>query len=301
VVPMPDKRVLILGANGQLGRSLVQSMPDAVALGRESLDLARPGSVAGFDFAPYGVIVNAAAYTKVDAAETADGRREAWAVNVAGVGALVEAARSHRCTLVHVSSDYVFDGVEEVHREDEPFSPLGVYGQTKAAADALVATLARHYVLRTSWVVGDGNNFVRTMARLADQGVRPAVVDDQYGRLTFTTDLARAVSHLLDVSAPYGTYNVTSGGPTMTWASIAREVFAARGADPAAVSGTTTAAYAAGKDLAPRPRHSTLDLEKITATGFQPADGPEALRNYLSMLDRSVVPQPAGGSGRTPR
>jgi dTDP-4-dehydrorhamnose reductase/dTDP-4-dehydrorhamnose 3,5-epimerase len=301
VVPMPDKRVLIVGATGQLGRSLVHRMPDALALGRETLDLSRPEAVAGFDFGPYGVIVNAAAYTKVDAAETAEGRRKAWAVNVVGVRALVEAARSHRCTLVHVSSDYVFDGAAEAHPEDEPFSPLGVYGQTKAAADALVATLPRHYILRTSWVVGDGDNFVRTMAGLADRGVRPAVVEDQYGRLTFTRDLARAVSHLLDVSAPYGTYNVTSGGPTMTWASIAREVFVARGADPAAVSGTTTAAYAAGKVVAPRPRHSTLDLKKITATGFQPADGPEALRHYLSVLDRPRASRSAGGSGRTPR
>ena len=284
VVPMPDRRALIIGANGQLGRSLVHSMPDAVAVGREAIDLASPASVARFDFAPYGVILNAAAYTKVDAAETPEGRREAWAVNVTGVGALVQAARARRCTLVHISSDYVFDGTVEVHPEEEPFSPLGVYGQTKAAADALVASLAQHYILRTSWVVGDGHNFVRTMAGLAERGVRPAVVDDQFGRLTFTADLAQAIRHLLDVAAPYGTYNVSSAGPAMTWAAIAREVYAARGADPAAVSETSTGAYAAGKQLAPRPRHSTLDLEKITATGFRPVDGLEALRHYLSAL-----------------
>jgi dTDP-4-dehydrorhamnose reductase len=284
VVPMADRRVLIVGANGQLGQSLVQAMPDAVALGRDALDLSSPESVAHFDFAPYGVILNAAAYTKVDDAETPEGRRAAWAVNVGGVQALVEAARPHRCTVVHISSDYVFDGVREVHPEDEPFCPLGVYGQTKAAADALVATLPNHYILRTSWVVGEGHNFVRTMAGLADRGVRPAVVEDQYGRLTFTDDLARATRHLLDVAAPYGTYNVTSAGPTTTWADIAREVYAARGADPGAVSGTTTAAYAAGKNLAPRPRHSTLSLDKITATGFSPGDGLEALQRYLSAL-----------------
>jgi dTDP-4-dehydrorhamnose 3,5-epimerase len=243
------------------------------------------------------VIINAAAYTKVDDAETADGRRTAWAVNVGGVSALVEAARSHRCTLVHISSDYVFDGEEEVHRENEPFSPLGVYGQTKAAADAVVATLARHYILRTSWVVGDGNNFVRTMVGLADRGVRPTVVEDQDGRLTFTTELARALRHLLDVTAPYGTYNVTGAGPTTTWADIARKVFAIRGADPAAVSGTTTDAYAGGKHLAPRPRHSTLSVDKITATGFQPAEALEGLRQYVSRLDQPAG-QPAAGSER---
>jgi dTDP-4-dehydrorhamnose reductase len=284
VVPMPERGMLILGATGQLGRALVEAMPHAVPLGRDALDLAAPESVAGFDFSPFGVILNAAAYTKVDEAETPDGRRAAWAANVGGVAALVEAARSHRCTLVHISSDYVFDGAQELHREDEPFSPLGVYGQTKAAADALVATLPQHYILRTSWVVGDGHNFVRTMAGLADRGVRPAVVEDQYGRLTFTDDLARAVRHLLEVSAAYGTYNLTSTGPTTTWAEIAREVYAARGADPAAVSGTTTEAYAAGKNLAPRPRHSTLGLDRITATGFFPVEGGQALRRYLAAL-----------------
>ena len=96
--------------------------------------------MAEFDFAPYGVVINAAAYTKVDAAETAEGRREAWAVNVDRASApWSRAAREHRCTLVHISSDYVFDGTLSSHPEDEPFSPLGVYGQTKAAGDAVVA------------------------------------------------------------------------------------------------------------------------------------------------------------------
>ena len=299
VMPMPARQTLVVGANGQLGRSLVQALPAAVAVGREALDLTDAVSVAAFDFTPYGVIINAAAFTEVDAAETEAGRRQAWATNVSGVGALVEAARAHRCTLVHVSSDYVFDGVKEVHSEGEPFSPLGVYGQTKAAADALVASLTRHYILRTSWVVGEGHNFVRTMAGLADRGVRPAVVEDQYGRLTFTTELARAVLHLLDISAPYGTYNVTNAGQVMTWADIAREVYAARGADPAEVSGTTAAAYAAGKSLAPRPRHSMLSLKKISATGFQPADALEALRQYLSAVpELRPSPPPAGSSGR---
>ena len=140
---MRPKPVLVVGASGQLGQSLTAAWPEAEGIGRHGLDLSRPESVAAFDLSPYGVVVNAAAYTKVDAAESAQGRREAWAVNVAGVGALVRAAREHRCTLVHISSDYVFDGRNETHDEQEPFSPLGVYGQTKAAGDALVATWDR--------------------------------------------------------------------------------------------------------------------------------------------------------------
>jgi dTDP-4-dehydrorhamnose reductase len=230
-------------------------------------------------------VVNAAAYTAVDAAETPEGRRAAWAVNVAGVAALVRAAREHRCTLVHISSDYVFDGTAREHDEDEPVAPLGVYGQTKAAGDALVATLPQHYLLRTSWVVGDGRNFVSTMAGLADRGVQPRVVDDQEGRLTFTSEIVRALDHLLAGRAPYGTYNVTNAGPVTSWADIARAVFVARGRSADDVVPLPTAEYGAGRDLAPRPRHSALALDKIRATGFEPSPAADLLQAYLATLD----------------
>jgi dTDP-4-dehydrorhamnose reductase/dTDP-4-dehydrorhamnose 3,5-epimerase len=284
VVPMAPKQTLIVGAGGQLGQALTSALPDATALTRDTLDLADPAAVAAFDFSPYAVLLNAAAYTKVDAAETEEGRRTAWASNVGGVQSLVRAAREHRCTLVHISSDYVFDGTVETHDEDEPFSPLGVYGQTKAAGDALVATWPAHYLLRTSWVIGAGANFVQTMAGLADRGVEPGVVHDQFGRLTFTDEIARAIAHLLDVGAPYGTYNLSNAGEVLTWADIARMVFAARGRPRSAVRNVTTAEYAAGKRLAPRPRHSAFRLDKITATGFDPRPATTALQEYLAQL-----------------
>ena len=131
-------------------------------------------------------------------------------------------------------------------------------------------------------MIGDGHNFVRTMAGLAERGVSPSVVDDQHGRLTFTAELARAIRHLLDVGAPFGTYNVSNGGPTQTWADIAAEVFALCGRDPADVTRVSTAAYAAGKGLAPRPAHSTLRLDKITATGFRPEEASPTLQRYLA-------------------
>jgi len=282
VRPFEPKKTLIIGAGGQLGRALIKAIPTAVPINRATLDLAKPESLAAFDFGPYGIVINAAAYTKVDTAETEDGRREAWAVNVSGVGGLVEAAREHRFTLVHFSSDYVFDGAQVVHRETEPFSPLGVYGQTKAAGDALVVSLPAHYLLRTSWVIGDGHNFVRTMASLADRGVNPEVVDDQLGRLTFTAEISRAIVHLLQVEAPYGTYNLSNDGESMTWAGIARAVFEARGRDAASVKNVTTVEYAAGKSLAPRPQHSVLSLDKIISSGFRPADAMSQLQAYLS-------------------
>src|SRR5215217_1071078 len=154
VAPMSPRKQLVLGANGQLGRALVAAFPEADAATREQLDLSDREAVAAFDFSPYGTVINAAAYTKVDAAETESGRRAAWAVNVHATAALTSAAREHRCTLVHISSDYVVDGSIEIHDETEPVSPLGVYGQTKASGDALVSTVPAHFVLRSSWVIG---------------------------------------------------------------------------------------------------------------------------------------------------
>ncbi|HEY5784808.1 MAG TPA: bifunctional dTDP-4-dehydrorhamnose 3,5-epimerase family protein/NAD(P)-dependent oxidoreductase [Microlunatus sp.] len=285
VTPMRPPRRLVLGAGGQLGRALLAAWPDATGLTRAELDLSDGAAVAAFDFSDYGVVVNAAAYTAVDAAETPAGRRDAWATNVTAVGALAHAAREHRMTLIHVSSDYVFDGTVEVHGEDEPFSPLGVYGQTKAAGDAVVATVPRHYLLRTSWVIGEGRNFVATMASLADRGIAPSVVADQFGRLTFTDEIVAAIDHLLAVDAPYGTYNLSNGGPVTTWAEVAKAVYAGRGQDPARVTEVTAEAYGRGKDLAPRPQHSALDLAKITATGFVARPAADRLTTYLRELN----------------
>lgn len=282
VTPMPPRRTVIVGANGQLGRALQAVYPDAVAVDVDELDITDPDAVAAFNWAGVGTIVNAAAYTAVDAAETPQGRALAWAINVTAVRHLVDAARAHGAMLVHVSSDYVFDGEATEHTEEEPFSPLGVYGVTKAAGDAIVATWPRHYLVRTSWVIGDGKNFVRTMASLAERGVKPAVVDDQFGRLTFTADLAAGIAHLVSTGAPFGTYNLTGDGPVRSWLDIARQVFELTGHAASDVSGQSTAEYAAGKVVSPRPRHSALDLTKIKATGFVPRDADDALRAYLA-------------------
>src|SRR4051812_19663787 len=236
VTPMALKRTLVLGANGQLGRALREALPDAEFVDRAAFDLTDPEAFRSRHWHDYGAIVNAAAFTAVDAAETDEGRRAAWAVNVTAVAELARVATENGITLVHVSSDYVFDGTHEVHDEMEPFSPLGVYGQTKAAGDAIVATVPRHHIVRTSWVIGEGNNFVRTMAWLAERGVDPAVVDDQVGRLSFAMDIAAGIGHLLTSAAPYGTYNLSNTGKPVSWAEIAREVFRLTGHDPSRVS-----------------------------------------------------------------
>ncbi|MDO5740149.1 MAG: bifunctional dTDP-4-dehydrorhamnose 3,5-epimerase family protein/NAD(P)-dependent oxidoreductase [Ornithinimicrobium sp.] len=298
VAPMAPAQTLVLGAGGQLGQSLLALLPGARAVGRGELDLADSASIHSFDFSGVGTVINAAADTAVDAAETPEGRRRAWAVNATGVAALSRAAIKHGFTLVHYSSDYVFDGEEygddlsagtpQGYGEDAPLAPLGVYGQSKAAGDLAVSVVPRHYLLRTSWVVGDGQNFVRTMARLADQGVRPTVVADQTGRLTFTADLAAATLHLLDSRAAFGTYHVTSGGDPTTWADLARAVFEHRGRSTDDVTDTSTADYAAqhGALLAPRPAGSVLNLSKVMATGYSPPDQLARLSTYLDGLEQ---------------
>lgn len=284
VEPMPPRRTLVIGAQGQLGRALVAALPGADKLGRADLDLTDTRALETVPWSEYAVVVNAAAYTAVDAAETPEGRSTAWAVNATAPAVLARLAHEHRFILVHYSTDYVFDGTSPEHREDEQLTPIGTYGQSKAAGDLAVSTARAHYLLRTSWVVGDGRNFVRTIRDLADRGVSPAVVDDQIGRLTFTEELARATRHLLHSGAAYGTYNVTNAGPPTSWADVARRVFELSGRDPGDVSGTTTAAYAADRRLAPRPRHSTLDLTKLRAAGHHPEDAWTALERYCTGL-----------------
>ena len=282
VEPMAPRGTLIVGSKGQLGTALQADFPGADLVDLDELDVTDPDQVAAWPWNEYGLVLNAAAYTAVDAAETPDGRRTAWAANAQAPATLARLAAEHRFTLVHYSTDYVFDGTADPHTEDEPLSPLGVYAQSKAAGDVAVATAPRHYVLRTSWVIGEGNNFVRTMQRLAADGVSPSVVDDQVGRLAFTSELSRATRHLLDAEAPYGTYNVSNGGDPMSWADIARAVFELSGRSADDVTPVTTEEYFAGKALAPRPLRSVLDLSKIQATGFEPEDAMAALRRYVS-------------------
>lgn len=287
VTPIPPKKILVLGAGGQLGLALRDEFGDATYVEyatRTDIDITAPELATTRRWRDYGVIINASAYTAVDRAETPDGRRQAWATNVAGVAALAAIATAHGITLVHVSSDYVFDGSKVgAYVEDDRVSPLGVYGQSKAAADAIVSTVPRHYIVRTSWIIGEGRNFVRTMASLAERGIDPKVVDDQVGRLTFAEDLARGIAHLLNVGAQSGTYNLSTCGAPMSWADVAKAVFSATGHDASRVTGTSTVKYFAGaaKPIAPRPANSLLDLTKIASTGFVPEDGLVSLTEYL--------------------
>ena len=299
VVPMAPRRTLVTGCNGQLGRAVRTLAEERGLLGAfdfcdiDTFDMSDPEAYGQYDWDLYGTVINCGAYTAVDRAETPEGRVACWKANATGPALLARTCAEHGITLVHVSSDYVFDGTRELHDEAEPLSPLSVYGQSKAAGDLAVAGCPRHYVVRSSWVIGDGHNFVKTMRALSDRVADPAdaldrvtVVDDQLGRLTFTRDMAAAILHLLDSRAPYGTYDCTGSGAVRSWADIARAVFDAANGNGDAVVPVSTAEYYANAEgpVAPRPHFSALDLSKLESAGFHMPDWQEELEEYLGKL-----------------
>jgi dTDP-4-dehydrorhamnose 3,5-epimerase len=287
---MDDSKIFIVGANGQLGLALQSRYPGARKSDQAALDITNRKSVESFDWSGIEVIINAAAYTNVDGAESQEGRIAAWAVNADAVANLVAVAAQHAMTLVHISSDYVFDGTQSPHTEDEAFSPLSVYGASKAAGDLLVSLTPKFYILRTSWVIGEGKNFVRTMLGLGQKGVSPTVVADQIGRLTFTSELVRAIDHIITAKPDFGTYNVSNDGESASWADITRNIFELAGFTSLSVTNTTTSDYYAGKDgIAPRPLQSTLDLSKLHAVEFKSRDWKEELREYIDKNSSNIA------------
>lgn len=297
VIPMAPKRTLVTGCNGQLGRA-VRALADERGVAKDfdfcdidTFDMSDPAAYGKLDWSIYGTVINCGAYTAVDRAETPEGRRIAWAANATGPALLARTCAEHGITLVHISSDYVFDGTRELHDEGEAMSPLSVYGQSKAAGDIAVAGCPRHYIMRSSWVIGEGKNFAKTMCMLSDKVIageleRVTVVDDQLGRLTFTRDMAAAIFHVLDIRAPYGTYDCTGSGAVKSWADIARACFEAKNGNGDKVVSVSTADYYASVEgpVAPRPHFSALDLSKLEAAGFHMPDWEKGLAEYLATI-----------------
>ena len=303
--PMEPRRTMVTGCNGQLGHAVRAFVEEHNLSGFEfndidTFDFSDSSAYGQFDWSLYGTVINCGAYTAVDRAETTEGRAICWKANASGPALLARMCAEHGITLVHVSSDYVFDGTREEHDEVEGFAPLGAYGQSKAAGDLAVAGSPRHYILRSSWVIGEGHNFVKTMKGLSDRVAagelsQVTVVDDQYGRLTFTDQMAAAIFHLLGYRAndvepsapsPFGTYNLTGSGAVRSWAEIARAVFQAANGNGDAVVPISTSEYFAGAQapVSPRPVHSALCLKKIEAAGFTPRDWEDELAEYVARL-----------------
>lgn len=286
VKPFQPKKTVILGANGQLGKALQIEFPEALALTRSQFDLADTETWNSVDWTDVEIVINAAAYTKVDEAETPEGRKLAWAINATGVGNLAKKCQEHDITLVHFSSDYVFDGTKATpYTEGDLVCPLGVYGQTKAAGDLVVSALSKHYLVRTSWVMGDGHNFIRTMHKLAQSGVTPKVVDDQFGAITYTDDLAAFISKLLANDAAFGVYNFSSSTDILTWYQIAEHIFQVSIESQTSVVPVSTVEYLRQMDenikVSARPSYSVLNLTKSSQYFRASTDWRERINGYL--------------------
>lgn len=257
-------RILLLGRDGQVGRELARSLVSVgqvQALGREHLNLAETGRIAAVvRAASPEVIVNAAAYTTVDRAESE--REKAFAVNATAPGVLAAEAARLGALLVHYSTDYVFDGAKPApYVEDDTPGPLNVYGASKLAGErAIAASGCRHLTLRTSWVYGPhGSNFMLTILRAARERAELRVVDDQVGAPTSSVALARATAQVLRAGAE-GLYHVSAAGKT-SWCGFARAILARAGLRTPVVA-VRSEEYAAA---ARRPRNSLLDNSRLRA------------------------------------
>jgi dTDP-4-dehydrorhamnose reductase len=272
--------VLVTGAGGQLGKALAAQLPAARSVTSVELDITSRTALDSFDWSGVTAIINAAAWTGVDKAEEAGNALSAWDVNASGVANLAWHARRLGIPLVHVSTDYVFDSAEGFLDVDQRIDPQGVYGITKAAGELAARLAPTYYVVRTSWVFGDGPNFVRTMLRLGADRDELTVVDDQFGRPTYTVDLAAALIALLDRDAPSGTYHATGAGDVVSWADFAAAILEGTTCKVRPIS---SAEYAAGKPgIAPRPANSALDLSALESAGITMRDWRAALAEYLA-------------------
>lgn len=286
-------RVLITGARGQVGYELMRLVPsgfEAIGMGSAELDISDAGRVVdAVERVQPQLIINAAAYTAVDKAESEPER--AYAVNRDGVAHLAAAAQKLAIPLLHISTDYVFAGDASVpYREQDTTAPTGVYGASKLAGErALMAGCSRHMILRTSWVFGThGNNFVKTMLRLGHERDELSVVADQHGCPTSATSIARALWALAqqyrDVgSLRWGLYHY-SGIPACSWHEFAQEIFKQAygvGVLPRVpmVRGIATAHY---PTPAKRPAWSVLDCSRLQDVhGIASADWREELQSVL--------------------
>ncbi|WP_435281061.1 dTDP-4-dehydrorhamnose reductase [Streptomyces koelreuteriae] len=270
-------RWLITGAGGMLGRDVVDELTrrgeDVVGLDRSALDITRPEAVAAAvrEHRP-DLVVNCAAYTAVDDAETDEAR--ALEINGAGPRALARACAAHDARLIHLSTDYVFDGEARTapYPENHPPAPRTAYGRTKLAGErAVLEELpGASAVLRTAWLYGvHGTNFVRTMIGLEARRDTLDVVDDQRGQPTWSADVAERIADLGPRLGPdaHGVFHATDAGEA-TWYELAREVFSLLGADPDRVRPTSSAAF---PRPAPRPAYSALAHDRWQEIGLPPA------------------------------
>lgn len=270
-------RYLITGASGMLGRDLQNALSgrDFTPLGHADLDITDFDAVREA-MGDHDIVINAAAYTQVDDAE--ENEDEAFEINATGAENLAIAASQTGARLVHLSSDYVFDGTASApYAETAALHPISAYGRTKAAGEQRVLSAHRGgaFVVRTAWLYGaHGPNFAKTMLRLAANHETVSVVNDQFGQPTWTGDLARQIVELIDTDASPGIYHASNSGEA-SWFDFAREIFRVAGLDPRRVNHTSSSEYLRP---APRPNYSVLGHYAWGHAGLSP------MRNWKAAL-----------------
>lgn len=294
-------RIIIVGNKGQLGADLMQRAGhygvDAKGADLPECDITQADSIqqaiadAG---STIGAVINAAAYTAVDRAESET--QKAFAVNSDGAGLLARACNQNNIPLIHISTDYVFGGLKtSPYLPSDPINPLGIYGQSKAAGETAVRQhCQQHVIVRTSWLYGlYGENFVKTMLRLGKEREELRIIDDQVGSPTYAGDLAdaliQAAVQIMGGKSPWGTYHYCNAG-ALTWYAFARKIFTlARAHDQFAVKNIVSILTAHYPSPAPRPHFSVLDCTSFEET-FELTRRPwdTALKEMLAALYAQV-------------
>lgn len=278
-------KILLTGANGMLAKAVRERFMEhelilTDVVGTElSLDITNLEEVEKFvENVKPDVIINCAAYTAVDKAESEE--ELAKKINADGPKNLAIAANKNNCKLVHISTDYVFGGdlsLEEIYKEDAPKAPVTAYGRTKLAGEeAIEENTKDFYIFRTAWLYGDGKNFVRTMLKFGKEKEEVSVVYDQHGSPTYAVDLADIIYQALEKEIPYGIYHTTNLGFT-TWYDFTKKIYEIAGIS-CRVNPVTSEQFASA---AKRPANSMLSKEKILEAGITVPSWEDALERYL--------------------
>lgn len=287
-------KVLVTGANGQLGQDVVSRLKerqhqvvstDITGDVDFLIDITDPKCITTIENIKPDAIIHCAAWTAVDAAEDEENKDKVYAINVTGTSNLVDAAVKLDCKFLYLSTDYVFDGKsdEPWKADDKSFGPLSYYGQTKLEGEYEVNRLDKFFIVRISWVFGlHGNNFIKTMLKVGKTHKEVRVVNDQIGSPTYTYDLAKLLVDMIE-SDKYGYYHATNEGDYISWYDFCKEIYKQANMDTVVIP-VSTSEY--GLSKAVRPLNSRLDKSKLTDQGFERLpDWKDALKRYLKELE----------------
>ena len=277
-------KILITGSNGMLGHDLIEALKDnheLVLTTSRTLDITDKEQV--FDFISQNkpdIVINSAAYTDVDGCE--ENQDLAYSINGEGVKNLAFACREADSALLHISTDYIFNGENtRPWVEDDEIGPISVYGKSKLKGEqAILEILDKFFIVRTAWLYGvNGRNFPKTMLELAENHSQITVVYDEVGTPTYTPDLAKAISQLIETEH-YGIYHITNSG-SCSWCEFARYIFEVAGKDVEVIP-VTAAQFARP---APRPHYSVLENRNWIEKGFEPLRSyKEAIKEYIELI-----------------